>query len=100
MKPRRVNVDRMRRYRERAGNLPWRDTAGGRCYGSVGGGEYGHHTAGLIYGDAVEYGPDDRFLFGFDERGFRSWIEHPDGTTTDLPEPPMPEGEFVPAVTF
>jgi hypothetical protein len=62
----------------------------------VGGGEFGPATTAAILGDAVEYGPGDRFLFTFGPDGYRAWIAHPDGTTTDLPDPPMPEGVFLP----
>lgn len=67
--------------------------------GAMGGGEYGPHTFGLIYGDAVEVRPGDRYLFSMDADGWHSWIAHIDGTRTELPEPPMPEGEFLPPVT-
>jgi hypothetical protein len=52
-----------------------------------GGGEFGTATAAVMFGDAVEYGPDDRFYFSLSDGVPTYWMIRPDGSRTALPNP-------------
>jgi hypothetical protein len=51
---------------------------------------------GVVYGDLVEYGPDDRIFLNA-EGGMT--VVRSDGTRLDFPDPPVPEGRIYPDVS-